>query len=83
MITIAKTRTKSRTKSRAKTIGDYLKASREWKCGRGGGASWDRVEAIEACKPGFELPNSVKCRGVAGDGVEIAEKLGFEQVEIL
>lgn len=79
MIIIAK----SRTKSRAKTIGDYSKASREWKCGGGGGTSWDRVEAIEACEPGFELPNSVECRGVAEDGVEIAEKLGFEQVEIL
>jgi len=66
----------------AKTVADYRKASWECKCG-GGGASWDRVEAIEACESRFELPNSVECRRVARVGVETAEKLGSEQVEIL
>lgn len=67
----------------AKTVADYRKASWECKCGSGGGASWDRVEAIEACESRFELPNSVECRRVARVGVETAEKLGSEQVEIL
>ncbi len=70
----------------AKTGADDRKASWECKCGSGGGASWDRVEAIEAieaCESRFELPNSVECRRVARVGVETAEKLGSEQVEIL